>query len=360
MVDISRRQLLKAGAAAGGLLLMGAACSDDAGPAVATDSIDAPTLDELIAASQKEGGKLLWYLPGQADTAKALQEGFKAAYSWTSPEVQSVTFRDLPNKLITEAITQAPTADVFMLPRTFREAMLQNDVVVPVKLPADAALPEDLLDAEPYSHPCYILLITLIYNTNALPSGPPDPKDLATPAWAKKFAFDRVQSLGQSTIWLASWRNQWGSSAWVKWLDGVQKNEVFLTATGGDTYAAVLRGERAIGIGSSNDINAQAPGTPMKAHYAIPPVPFVQNLWLTKNATHPATGKLFMNWALSEAGQKVFASTGRSPVLQTVDSPVSTKSLLPAGTKILSGNELKDFYAKTGEYLSILGAKWPG
>ena len=360
MVDITRRQLLQAGAAVGGLLLVGA-CSDEAAPPTeAPDAVEAPTLDELVTASQSEGGDMLWYLPGQADTAKALQDGFKAAYPWTNARVENLTFRDLPNKLITEAITQAPTADVFMLPRTFRETMLQNEVVVPVKLPADDAMPQDLLDPEPYSHPCYILLISMIYNTNALPGGPPDPKALATPAWSKKLAFDRVQSLGQSTIWLSSWRNQWGSSDWVKWLDGLKANEVFITATGGDTYAAVLRGERPIGFGSSNDINAQAPGTPMAADYTIPPVPFIQNLWLTKNAAHPATGKLFMNWALSEDGQKAFAATGRSPALQTIDSPISVTSLLPPETKLLSGAELQDFYASTGEYLSILGAKWPG
>ena len=349
------------GSALGGAVLLNACGTGGGGAPAAPPTAAAPaTLDEIVAAAEAEGGDLIWYLPGQADTAQALQEAFKAKYPFTNPQVQSLVFRDMANKLITESITGAPTADVFMLPSPFRQIFLDNDVVVPTTVPAEQALPQDLLDPDGFAHPVYILLITTIYNTNSMPSGPPKPADMADPQWAGKIAFDRVQGLGQSTMWLASWRNQMGDAEWVRWLDGLQANDIFVTGSGGDTYAAVLRGDRAFGIGSSNDINAQEPGTPMAADFSYPPVPFVQNLWLTRQAAHPATGRLFIEWALGEDGQQTLASTGRSPVLQTVDSPVSVSTLLPEGIEPLPGTELRDFFGRTNEYVSILDAKWPG
>ena len=360
---INRRSFLElSGFLAGGALL--AACgsggsgSAASGTATASNAAEIESTADLAAASKKEGGELLWYIPGSADLGTALQKGFQAAYPWTKVTPQSVNFSDLPGKLTTEAVTGAATADVFMLPNAFRQQMLSNNVPVPVRLSTDAAL-GDLVDPGGYGHPCYILLIAIEYNTNLLKSGPPKPQQMSDPAWQGKIAFDRVQNLGQSTLWLSSWRSQWGDSAWQKWLDGLKANQILLTATGGDTYSTVLSGEREFGIGASNDISGQKAGTPMAMDYSYSPVPFIQNLWLTKNASHPATGKLFMTWVTSADGQKAVASTSRTPALQTIKSPVAASSLLPAGVTLLAGSKTQDFYNNASQYLGILEQRWP-
>ena len=362
----TRRQILNRAAAVGGAVFL-ASCAPSsttttagAGATTTAGSAAAPTVDELVAAAEAEGGALTWYLPGQADTADAIQTAFKAAYPFTNPQVQSLPFGDLPSKLITEAITDSPTADVFMLPAPFREAMMDNNVIAPTPpLPAEADVIQSLLDPDGFSHPVYILLITTLYNTNVLPDGPPSPEEMSSSDWSGRLSFDRVQNNGQSTLWLASWRHQWGDAEWETWLDGLAANDVFITATGGDTYAAVLRGERDFGIGSSNDVNAQEPGTPVAADYSYPPVPFIQNLWLTAGAANPATGTLFINWCLSDEGQETLASTGRTPVLPTVDTPVSVENLLPEGVEPLSATGLFDYYANATDYIAIMAERWP-
>ena len=362
-----RRNFLElSGLLAGGALL--AACSsggsgtdsgagtDATASAASTSAVQ--STDDLIAASKKEGGEVLWYIPGSADLGAALQKGFQTAYPWTKVTAQAVDFSALPGKLTTEAVTGAATADVFMLPNAFRQQMLKNNVPTSVKLSTDAAL-GDLVDPGGYGHPCYILLIGVEYNTKLLKSGPPKAQQMSDPAWQGKIAFDRVQNLGQSTLWLSSWRSQWGDSAWQKWLDGLKANQILLTATGGDTYSTVLSGEREFGIGASNDISGQKAGTPMAVDYSYSPVPFIQNLWLTKNASHPATGKLFMTWVTSADGQQAVASTARTPALQTVKSPVAASNLMPKGVTLLAGSKTQDFYNNASQYLSMLEERWP-
>lgn len=372
--ELTRRDLLKVGAAVGGGLLIGA-CAPGAAPSAAPSSAPAASaagsavasaaasvapLAALQDASKKEGGALLWYIPGSPDLGAAGKAGFEKAYPWTKVTTFSASLKDLPNKIITEAVTGAPTADVFMLPATFRQTLLQNGIPTPVKIAADAGQPKDLLDPQEYGHPCYILLVTNQYNTDLVKTPPKDPFELADPSWKNKIAFDSVQNLGQSTIWLAVWRKKWGDAKWGQWLDGLKANNIFLTGSAGDSYSAVLRGERAIGIGSSNDVLAQKPGTPVAANYAYPPVRFIQYLWLTKKAAHPATAQLFIEWIGSEEGQKAVAQTGRSPSRDGIDSPVSAQKILPAGITPAPGSDLQDFYDHTDEYMSQLTKRWGG
>lgn len=368
--ELTRRDLLRAGAAIGGSLLIGAcapsgsgtgasATASAAAAATAAPAATPMSIEALTEASKKEGGQALWYLPGSTDMAAALKAGFEKAYPWTKLTTFSASLRDLPNKILTESITEAPTADVFMLPATFRQMLLQNNVPTKVKIASDAKMPQDLVDAQDLAHPCYVLLVTNLYNTNTVKTPPKDPFELADPSWKDKVVFDRVQSLGQSTLWLSAWRKQWGDAKWVGWLNGLKANNIFITESAGDSYAAVLRGERHVGIGSSNDVIAQKPGTPVAANYAFPPVRFIQYLWLTRRAAHPATGRLFIEWVTSEEGQKAIASTGRSPALD-VESPVAVKNILPAGIKPVPGTDLSDFYDRTDNYTNFLFQLWRG
>jgi ABC-type Fe3+ transport system substrate-binding protein len=293
--------------------------------------------------------------------AEAVDAAFSEVYDWTDLEVQSVNFADMPNKLITEAVTDSATADVFMLPGQFRQAWMENDVVAATPyLPAEAGVPQDMIDPEGFSHPVYIIVVTTLYNTNSMPDGPPLPEEMTNPEWAGQIAFDRVQNNGQSTLWLSSFRSRLGDDAWFEWLDGLEANDIFITGSGGDTYGAVLRGEVPFGIAATNDVLAQEAGTPVAADFASPPVPFIQNLWLTSGAANPATGTLLMNWLLSEEGQVALASTGRTPVAPGVDSPVSIENILPSGVELFPATELFDYYANASEYIDILAERWPG
>jgi ABC-type Fe3+ transport system substrate-binding protein len=366
---LNRRDFLRAGAALGGGLAL-AACAPGAGPAAsapaatasaAASLTPAQALAALEEAARAEGGQVLWYNAGNPNLVAKVTEGFQKAYPWAKFTGSSVPFTDMPNKLVTEAATGAPTADVVWCPPTLRQIFLKSNILTKVALSNDALMPKDSLDPDGYAHPVWQLVTAPVYNPNVLAETalPKDPFDLANPIWKGKLAFDRVQNLGQSTTWLSVWRKKWGDAKWMTWLDGVAANQVFITASAGAAYEAVLRGERQLGLSSSNNILSQRAGTPMKMYFGLPPVPFYNHSYLMAKAAHPKMGQLFMEWSSTEIGQKAIASSGLSPIMP-IDDPNAVSKFLPSGVTPVTGAELADFANNLEEYVSHLSKRFPG
>lgn len=313
-------------------------------------------LAELEAAALQEG-KLVAYL--NADF-QSWQDGFKAKYPGIEVEVFVAPTAEIINKLVTESVTGVPTADVIMSPNTQRKTLVDAGVVAPARLDSESKIAEGFLDPEGYYHPVYVLLIPMLYNTNSLTDFPHDIFELADPKWKDKIAFDRPQNLTIAASFLASRRSEWGDEKWRSWLDGLVANNVFLTADATSAYEAVLRGEREIGIGTLNDVLAQAEGTPVAAgFYDGGVVPFFQNLWAGGKGESPNAGKLFINYVLSEEGQRLVAEEGRSPVLD-IDTPVAVSKLLPAGASVYEASKLADYFNNVQTYAELYDQLWPG
>jgi ABC-type Fe3+ transport system substrate-binding protein len=324
--------------------------------AFAADALTPAPLADLEAAARKEG-KVVAYLN---DDFKSWQDGFKAKYPGIEVEVFVAPTAELINKLVTESVAGAPTADVIMSPNTQRKTLGDAGLIAPTRLDSETKIGEGFLDPEGFYHPVYVLLIPMLYNTNSTKDFPHDIYELADPKWKDKIAFDRPQNLTIAANFLASRRGEWGDDKWKKWLDGLVANNVFLTADATSAYEAVLRGERPLGIGTLNDVLAQKPGTPVAAgFYDGGVVPFFQNLWAGAKGSGPNAGKLFINYVLSEEGQRLVAADGRSPVLD-IDTPVAVSKLLPAGAKVYAASNLNDFFGNVQTYSELYDQLWPG
>jgi iron(III) transport system substrate-binding protein len=360
---ITRRSFMTAGSAlAGGVLLASCGSSKPTSGAGSnpstTDSAALTSTAEIEQAARAEGGTLLFYT-FSSDLVTALGGGFSKKYPWANVQTFVGQNPDISDKLITESVSKSPTADVFMLPPTWRQTLMENDIVAATTIPSESAVSKELLDSSGYGHPVYQLVITLIYNTNLVKSPPTDAYDMADPAWKGKFAFDEPQNIALGATWLASKRQQWGDDKWKSWLQALKDNNALITNSGGDSYSAVLQGGRAIGVDSTNDVLSQAKGAPVAAIYNDNDViRFVQLAWLTKRAAHPQTGRLFLDWVISEEGQQAMAGTSRSPVLN-IDVPTALAKILPSGTQLLPTEYLNDFYTNTSAYVKIYDSIWP-
>jgi ABC-type Fe3+ transport system substrate-binding protein len=355
MATIDRRKFL----GRAGLVVLGsaflAACGSSTPSSTATQS-DNLTGADLEAAAKKEGSVRL-YSPDQK-LANALGEGFKKQYPWATIEIVVGSQTIIRNRVITESVAGGETADVIICTNAARQALLQNNAVRAVSVPAESALAGDLVDAQHYAHPLYQYVATFVYNKSLVPMSPATMEDLADPSWRGKVTFDMPQNANTGAIFLAGRKKQWGDEKWSTWLDGLKANQVLITPDASTALSNVERGERALGIGSSADAFALAAQSPAKPGFYDQMIPIVQNTWLTAKSQHPAAGKLFANWSMGEAGQQAVASTLRSPVLD-IDSPVTLSRLLPAGTTIMPASQLADFYNDPAQVLGKLNQLWP-
>ncbi len=356
MHRITRRTMLSTLAAGSGMLLAPALRPGFLPGAFAQEALTPMPLAELEAAAAAEG-KVVAYLNGDF---REWQDGFRAKYPDIDLEVFVGTPSDVVNKLVTEAVTGAPSADVLMSTATQRATLVDMGVVTPTRVESETRIADGFLDPEGYYHPAFLLLVPILYNTNLQDDFPKDIFELADPKWKDKIAFDRPQNLTISSIFLASRREEWGDEKWRQWLDGLVANNIFLTADAGSAYEAVMRGERPIGIGTLNDVLAQAEGTPVAAgFYDGGVVPFFQNLWLGGKGAHPNAGQLFINYVLSEEGQRATASGGRTPVLD-IDTPIAVSRIVPPGGKVYEAAKLSDYFANVQSYADLYNELWPG
>ena len=356
MPKITKRTALRGLTAASGLLLASSLSTRFVSGALAQDPLVPTLLGELERAAAAEG-KVVAYLNGDF---REWQDGFRQTYPDIELEVFVGTPSDVVNKLVTEAVTGAPSADILMSTATQRKTLVDAGVVVPTRVESESRIAPGFLDPDGFYHPVYVLLVPILYNTNLQQIPPEDILELADPKWKDKIAFDRPQNLTISSIFLASRRSEWGDEKWRGWLDGLVANNIFLTADAGSAYEAVLRGERPIGIGTLNDVLAQAEGTPVAASfYDGGVVPFFQNLWLGGKGAHPNAGKLFLNYVLSEEGQQTTAASGRTPVLD-LDTPLAINRIVPPGETVFEAAKLADYFGNVQFYADLYNELWPG
>ena len=363
----SRRDALRLGGASAAALVA-AACGTSAssggssGTGTRSNSnsnISTLTGAALESAAKKEGGHVVWYNSGNPTLVAAVIKAFTKAYPWASVAGTPVTFSDISAKLISEQVTSAPTADVVWFPPALRQKLMTYSIFTPVSLAGDKNMPTDTLDPTKYAHPVWQLAIGLVYDPKVVTNPPATPQDLANPEWKNQIAFDRVQSLGQAYTWLSVWKEPMGATAWENWLDALQKLNIFLEPDANASFTAVLQGQKKLGISSSDYIISESKGSGVTMDFHIQPVPFYNQQYLTRRASNPASGKLFMEFASTATGQQAIASVGLSPIMN-IPTPNSLSKFLPKGVSLLPGTAEANLAANTSSYLASLSQRWPG
>jgi ABC-type Fe3+ transport system substrate-binding protein len=363
MVEPTRRQFLAGGI---GALALGAlaACGGNSssgssgGGGVSSTSTRTYTLAELEDNAQKEGGTLVYYTLGQ-DIADAQIKGFTAKYPWAKISTRIDNGRRTLTKIVQEYQAKAPTADVFVNTSGTTPLSVRKQVAALTKVPNDAQTPGAFRDLSGYGHAYYQNLQALAYNTNLITTPlPTDIYDLGDASFRGKIAMDNPQNAAPGYFFLSSQRKKWGDEKWNTWLKAMKANDIFLTQSATSAYQAVVAGERAIAPDNADDVLSQKAGTPVKlAFYQGVPTQIFY-LYTSVRVKHPYTANLFINWSLSEDGQKAIASTGRSPIVK-IDTPLSVDKILPTGITVATEEATNDLVNNQSTYMSAYDSLWP-
>jgi iron(III) transport system substrate-binding protein len=359
-MELTRRDVMRLSSLAAGGLTLGfvSACSSSAStssaPLAAASS--GGSLADIEAQAKSEGTILVYGL--DSGLATALQNGFTAQYPWAKVQNFVGSGSDLESKVLTEVRAGAAGADLVMMAGAAVNVYEKADALAAFSVPNDKTLPAGWADPTGLAHPVYQVPTILIRNTNLVKTGVSDLYELIDPKWAGNLVFDQPQNLGGAATFLASHRQQWGDAKWTTWLEGLAKNKALIAADTTTSYQDVLTGERPIGVGEPDDVLSEAKGAPVAMDFyqgiATNPVYIGQ----PRTSKRPGIAALYTNWLISQAGQQVFASTSRTPVLN-ISSPVSLSTLLPSGVSALPPSALSGFFKDPQSYLDIWNQYWP-
>ena len=308
-------------------LLLAATLAAFAQPALALDQA-------LIDAAKKEG-QVTWYTTQIIDQfARPAAQAFEKRYGIKVNYVRANS-NEVALRVLNEARAGKMQVDVF--DGTGATASLKSEKI-PAKWIPEAAkrLPANYVDPEGYWVATNLYVLTPGYNTDLVPKGaaPRTYEDLLDPRWKGKIVWNTASAPsaagGFVGVTLASMGEEKGR-AYLKAL--AKQNVTGIQVAARQVLDQVIAGEYAIALNIFNNhaVISAAKGAPSAWIPMNPGMAVLSVISVTKDAPHTNAGKLFLEFLVSEEGQKLYRDADYMPMDPTVQA--RDPSLRPDGER---------------------------
>ena len=314
----SRTLGLMAGLALSALALTGCSTAASEQP----DAAEAPAADVLEAAT------LNLYTSEPQEKIDEIVAAFAAHQPNVSVEVFRAGTGDLTARIAAEEKAGAIGADLLLAADagTF-EGYAERDLLREY-VPADAdKLDENVLDAEGFYTGTRIIPTVIAYNTTEITDPPSSWADLTKPEYSGKLVMPNPDVSGAAAFNAAVWLNE--SSLGEGWLTDLAKNQPLIAESNGPVSQAVAEGSQPVGIVVDYLVrDLAAAGSPIAVSYPEEGVPYVaQPVGIFANTTAPEAAEAFVDFLVSEEGQKLAVEQAYLPVRGDVGTPEGAPEL---------------------------------
>lgn len=169
---------------------------------------------------------------------------------------------------------------------------------------------------------CYYYLTTMAYNSAVITEGPPTTwQDLENPKYEDKVGIDAITTGGTLNAQVHFQIENFG----LDHLRGIEQNNPRIFDSTATQVAALARGEISVApVSLHNAFATELSGAPIKL--VIPDEGVSASagvMGLTEKGIESPASKVFMNWTMSESGQRFAGAQGFAPTRTDID-PVKT------------------------------------
>jgi iron(III) transport system substrate-binding protein len=271
---------------------------------------------QLIERARKEGTFLL-YTSMNVPDVNQLFDGFRKRYPFVAPKSYTTRSAALLERVITEARAGKHFADVIQGNAFTLYLLAKKGQTEPYVSPEAKTFPDSFHDPAGGWVAAYLQLNVIGYNTKlvAQSEAPKGYEDLLHPKWKGKMGLDDKQY-----IWFDGLLKVMGREKGLAYMKRLATQAIHFRS--GNTLLANLlaAGEFSMLINArpeSTDELKQK-GAPVEWVAPRPTTANVLPIAVAKNARHPNAAKLFMDYMLSEEGQKTLSAGGRTPASPTL------------------------------------------
>jgi iron(III) transport system substrate-binding protein len=282
------------------------------------------------ATAQGAKGKLVLYTSQpERDAGQTV-----AAFKRVNPGVEVDVFRsgtsEVMAKLAAEFAAGAPKADVLLLAdAASMEALKKADRLLAYPEARLTGFDPGSYDADKTYFGSKLITTGIAVNTSAK-TRPTSWADLAKPEYKSQIAMPSPLYSGAAAIMLGTMSTRpdlgWG------FFEKLKGGEAVAVRGNGAVLTAVANGEKTYGVlVDFMAFNAKAKGSPIDFIFPAEGNPAVtEPVAILKASQNPAASRAFVDFILSDEGQKLAVAMGYIPANPAAGSP----SWLPAGTKI--------------------------
>ncbi|HKY06999.1 MAG TPA: extracellular solute-binding protein [Candidatus Binatia bacterium] len=271
-----------------------------------------PRAGSMIEGARKEG-KMVFYTSVETEFARALTSAFEAKYPFIKTDIFRSNHERIFSRLNTERKAGTFAADVLSVGEFETYHMKKRGLLSPYKSPQATVYPDGFKDPDGYWTDFYDNLIVTAYNTTRVKRDelPKSYEDLLHPRWRRRMVLDKNEDR-----WFANMLHLMGEKKGMEFMQTLAKQEVAIRSGRSLITQLLAAGEFDLQIVAYwyRPHLLKKQGAPVDWIAMEPALVALHPISIIERAPHPNAAKLFIDFVLSEEGQRLFASRGREPV----------------------------------------------
>ena len=288
---------------------------------------------KILLEGAKKEGKVSWYTTLIVDqVVRPVKDAFEKEY----PFIQLEFFRGNSERIVQKMLAeyQAKRYDVDLIDGTVSPTMVRRaGYLQRFYSPMLAEYPAELKDAQGFWGTTNLYFFATGYNTRMVKPNevPKTYEDLANPRWKGQMMWSTSRGSG-APIFIGTILNAMGMEAGKAYLQKLKaQNIAKTTASNRQVLDLTIAGEYplALQIFNHHAYISKSAGAPVDWQPHEPVTATIQTIALAKSAAHPHAAMLFLDFAMSEKGQKVFQQSNYLPSHPKV--PAKQVDLKPGG-----------------------------
>ncbi|MFC0215008.1 ABC transporter substrate-binding protein [Paenibacillus chartarius] len=304
-------------------------CGTNDAPAASQGAQPAPKQEAPKAeAAAPISGKLSFYTSQPEDDLTKLIAAFNKKY----PDVKVESFRsgteEVVAKLQAESKAGKVQADVLLLADavTF-EGLKKQNLLASYKSPELAKIPKELADADGAYTGTKVMATVLAVNTSKVKTLPTSWK-LLTTAESKDAGIMPSPLYSGAAAYNVGVFTRTDGFGW-DFLKSLKANNISVVKGNGAVLNAVASGEKSYGMVVDYLVaREKAKGSPVELIYPTEGVPVItEPIAIIKGTANEKAAQAFVDFVLSEDGQKLASSIGYAPIREGVAAPQGLKGV---------------------------------
>ena len=293
-------------------------------------ALAAAILGAASAAAQAPGGKLVLYTSQPERDAAQTVAAFKKAQPGVEVDVFRSGTTEVMGKLAAEFAAGAPRADVLLLAdAATMEALKKDGRLLPYREAKVDGLDSGSFDADRTYFGSKLITTGIAVNT-AAKTRPKSWADLAKPEYKGQVAMPSPLYSGAAAIMLGTMTSR-PDLGW-SYFEKLKAADAVAVRGNGAVVTAVANGEKSYGVlVDFMAFNAKAKGSPIDFIFPAEGLPAVtEPVAILKTTQNAVAARAFVDFILSDEGQKLAVSMGYIPARTSVGMP----AWYPPGVKI--------------------------
>ena len=309
----------------------------------------------LIEGARAEGKVVMYSAMIENQALRPLKEAFKLKYPFIDVEFWRADTRDLINKTLAEVRARNVNVDV-VEGGGVSQALLRANVLAPFALPEAQRLAPSMRDPRGYWVATRVSYFGMAYNTKMIPADevPKTYADLLDPKWKGRMAWTAEAETGSATMFISFVRAWLGEEKAETYFRDLGKQDIAnITASPREVVNKVMAGEYAIGLNIflHHPIISAQQGAAVASQPMEPVLGNASVMVLAKDAPHPHSALLLMDFLISKEGQEVIRKADYFPADTTLEVEASVAKIVPAKSglsmQFLSEEELYNSRSKS-------------